>query len=271
MRAGRIGMTAAAVLLATALAWASDPLAVVTEIHARQGKVEVKAGGNDWQTPKPLLSLRAGDQVRAVGDGRAVLVFTGGRGTQVVTTANSPFVIQTQPAEAGSDKARTVLGNVTNFLIGQQRERAYQSLSVRSVRAQPPLILAPRDTRVLPGAVSFEWAGSDRLKYRVRLLGPQGAVVWEQGDLTRRSLPYPTSAPALTAGTRYTWELQTPEHGVQRASFEVAPPPMPLACATRWRCSRRTPRGAIRLRRWRSCGPACSFRRRSTRRRGGSC
>ena len=104
MRAGRIGMIAAAVLLATALAWASDPLAVVTEIHARQGKVEVKAGGSDWQTPKPLLSLRAGDQVRAVGDGRAVLVFTGGRGTQVVTTANSPFVIQAQPAEAGSDK-----------------------------------------------------------------------------------------------------------------------------------------------------------------------
>jgi hypothetical protein len=215
-------MTAAAVLLMTALAWASDPLAVVTEIQARQGKVEVKATGSDWQTPKPLLSLRAGDQVRAVGDARAVLVFTGGRGTQVVTAANSPFVVQALPAEGSTDKARTVLGNVTNFLIGQQRERAYQSLSVRSVR-QPPLILAPRDTRVLPGAVTFEWSGSDRLKYRVRLRGSQGSVVWEQGDLTRRSVVYPDSAPALTAGTRYTWELETQEYGVQRASFEVAP------------------------------------------------
>jgi hypothetical protein len=222
MRAGRIGMPAAAVLLMTALAWASDPLAVVTEIQARQGKVEVKATGSDWQTPKPLLSLRAGDQVRAVGDARAVLVFTGGRGTQVVTAANSPFVVQALPAEGSTDKARTVLGNVTNFLIGQQRERAYQSLSVRSVR-QPPLILAPRDTRVLPGAVTFEWSGSDRLKYRVRLRGSQGSVVWEQGDLTRRSVVYPDSAPALTAGTRYTWELETQEYGVQRASFEVAP------------------------------------------------
>jgi hypothetical protein len=222
MRVGRIGMTAAAVLLMTALAWASDPLAVVTEIQARQGKVEVKATGSDWQTPKPLLSLRAGDQVRAVGDARAVLVFTGGRGTQVVTAANSPFVVQALPAEGSTDKARTVLGNVTNFLIGQQRERAYQSLSVRSVR-QPPLILAPRDTRVLPGAVAFEWSGSDRLKYRVRLRGSQGSVVWEQGDLTRRSVVYPASAPALTAGMRYTWELETQEYGVQRASFEVAP------------------------------------------------
>jgi hypothetical protein len=221
-RAGTIGMTAAAVLLMTALAWASDPLAVVTEIQARQGKVEVKASGGDWQSPKPLLSLRAGDQVRAVGDARAVLVFTGGRGTQVVTAANSPFAVQALPAEGSTDKARTVLGNVTNFLIGQQRERAYQSLSVRSVR-QPPLILAPRDTRVLPGAVTFEWSGSDRLKYRVRLLGSQGSVVWEQGGLTRRSVVYPASAPALTAGTRYTWELETQEYGVQRASFEVAP------------------------------------------------
>jgi hypothetical protein len=76
---------------------------------------------------------------------------------------------------------------------------------------------------VLPGAVTFEWSGSERLKYRVRLRGSQGSVVWEQGDLTRRSVVYPASAPALTAGTRYTWELETQEYGVQRASFEVAP------------------------------------------------
>src|SRR6185436_14425777 len=150
MRAGKIGGIAAAVLLlVTARVWAADPVAVVTEIQARSGKVEVKPAGADWQSPKPLLSLRAGDQVRAAGDGRAVLVFTGGRGTQVVTAANSPFTIQAQAAEGTSDRARTVLGNVTSFLMGQQRDKAYQSLSVRSVR-QPPLILAPRDTRVLP-------------------------------------------------------------------------------------------------------------------------
>ena len=223
MRAGKIGGIAAAVLLlVTARVWAADPVAVVTEIQARSGKVEVKPAGADWQSPKPLLSLRAGDQVRAAGDGRAVLVFTGGRGTQVVTAANSPFTIQAQAAEGTSDRARTVLGNVTSFLMGQQRDKAYQSLSVRSVR-QPPLILAPRDTRVLPGALAFEWSGSDRLKYRVRLLGPQGAVVWEQSGLERRSVPYPASAPALTAGTRYTWELQTQEYGAQTAAFEVAP------------------------------------------------
>jgi hypothetical protein len=125
-------------------------------------------------------------------------------------------------AEGTGDRAKAILGNVTNFLLGQQRERTYQSLSVRSVRAQPPIILAPRDTRVLPSGLAFEWAGSDRLKYQVRLLGPQGTVVWEQADLERRPLAYPSSAPALTPGARYTWELTTREHGVQRASFDVA-------------------------------------------------
>jgi hypothetical protein len=216
---------AVAVLLATAPAWAQEPLAVLTEIQSKGGKVEVKTKADpDWQAPKPLLSLRPGDQVRVTGGGRAVLVFTGGRGTQVVTQANSPYTVQAQAGDGTADRAKAVLGNVTTFLLGQQREKTYQSLSVRSVRAQPPVILAPRDSRILPGNLSFEWTGSDRLKYRVRLLGPQGNAVWEQAELDRKPLAYPAGAPALTPGARYTWELETREHGVQRASFDVAQP-----------------------------------------------
>ena len=224
MKAGRGMIVAVAVVLAAALAWAQEPLAVLTEMQLKGGKVEVKTAGDpDWQAPRPLFSLRPGDQVRVSGAGRAVLVFTGGRGTQVVTQGNSPFTVQAQAGDGVSDRAKAVMGNVTTFLLGQQREKTYQSLSVRSVRAQPPVILAPRDSRVLPGALNFEWSGSDRLKYRVRLLGPQGAVLWEQSELDRRSLEYPAGAPALAPGARYTWELETREHGVQRASFDVAP------------------------------------------------
>jgi hypothetical protein len=139
-----------------------------------------------------------------------------------VTQSNSPFTVAAGASQGTSDRAKAVLANVTNFLLGQQREKTYQSLSVRSVRAKPPIILAPRETRVLPGAVTFEWAGSDRLKYSVKLLGPQGAVVWEQAGVERRSLAYPTTAPKLTPGARYSWELSTREHGVQRASFDIA-------------------------------------------------
>jgi hypothetical protein len=218
-------IVAAIVVLATAAAWAQEPLAVLTEMQIKRGKVEVKTASDpDWQSPKPLLSLKPGDQVRVTGEGRAVLVFTGGRGTQIVTQSNSPFTVQAQGGEGVSDRARAIMGSVTNFLLGQQREKTYQSLSVRSVRAQPPVILAPRDSRVLPGALTFEWAGSDRLKYRVRLLGPEGTVLWDQDQLDRKPLAYPSSARALSPGVRYTWELETKEHGVQRASFDVAQP-----------------------------------------------
>jgi hypothetical protein len=212
-------------VMTVAPAWAQEPLAVLTEMQSKGGKVEVKTAAEpDWQAPKPLLSLRPGDQVRVSGSGRAVLVFTGGRGTQIVTQANSPFTVQAQAGDGVADRAKAVMGNVTTFLLGQQREKTYQSLSVRSVRAQPPVILAPRDSRVLPGGLSFEWSGSDRLKYRVRLLGPQGNLLWEQAELDRKPLAYPAGAPALTPGVRYTWELETKEHGVQRASFDVAQP-----------------------------------------------
>jgi len=125
-------------------------------------------------------------------------------------------------AEGGAtDRVRSVIGGVTNFLLGQQRERTFQSLSVRSVRPQPPAIVGPRDTRVMPERVVFEWLGSERLRYKVRLVGAQG-VLWQLDDLERKALPYPSSAPALVPGGRYVWELETKEHGVQGAQFEVA-------------------------------------------------
>ena len=65
MKAGRIGMTVAGRAARRGAGLGQDPLAVVTEIHARAGQGRGQAGRQtDWQTPKPLLSLRAGDQVR---------------------------------------------------------------------------------------------------------------------------------------------------------------------------------------------------------------
>ncbi|MGH7354814.1 MAG: hypothetical protein ACRELS_09605 [Candidatus Rokuibacteriota bacterium] len=213
-------LTAALVLFSTTAAWAQDAVAVLTEIQTRRGQVHVRTAGDaDWVAPKPLQALRAGDQVRVTGDGRAVLVFTGGRGTQLVTSGNSPFKVDVKADGAATDRAKAVLGNVTNFLLGQQREKTYQSLSVRSVRPQPPVILAPRETLVVAGApLTIEWMGSDRLRYTVRVIGPQGSA-WQQTDIERKPLAY--TGPALVAGAKYTLELETKEHGVLRQQFEV--------------------------------------------------
>ena len=73
------------VLALAALASAADPVGVLTEIRAERGRVEVKrAGESEWKPAQPLLALRPGDQIRATGEARASLVFTGGRGAQAV-------------------------------------------------------------------------------------------------------------------------------------------------------------------------------------------
>lgn len=221
---GRLGVfgVLGGLLLVQGVAWGGEPVAVITEIRLGKGEVRVKRAGEViWKAPQPLLALRPGDQVRASGDGQAVLVFTGGRGTQIVSQSNSPLTVEAPTAETGTEKVRALLAGVTQFLLGQQKQLTYQSLSVRSLR-QPPLILSPRDTLLLPGSVTFEWAGSDHLRYSIRVFGPEG-LLWEQASLPRQPLGYPASAPALRAGVRYTWELEAPGHPVQRAQFQLLP------------------------------------------------
>jgi hypothetical protein len=205
------------------LATGADPIAVLTEIRPGKGEVRVKRTEDaDWIAPRALQALRPGDQVRVTGDGRATLSFTGGS-SQSVTAANSPFAVQAPRGETGGDRAKGLVAGVAQFLLGQPKAPTYQSLSVRS-GAPPPRILSPRDTRVLPGALTFEWVGPPRTDYVVRLMGPQG-VIWEQSGIPRRPLPYPSTAPPLSPGARYSWTLDVPGQAAQRADFEVVAEP----------------------------------------------
>ena len=218
----RIGLFSAALLMLflQPLAWPADPVAVLTEIRMGQDEVWVRqAGDGEWMEARPLLALLPGDQIRTTGNGQAVLCFTGG-GTQTVSSANSPFTVRAPTAEAGMEKVGALVGRVTQFLLGQSKSPTYRPLAVR--RLLQPVILSPRETRLLPGPVTFEWSGSERLRYSIRVRGPQG-LVWEQAQLPRQSLSYPEAAPALGTGVPYTWELQAKGHPVQRAQFELLP------------------------------------------------
>jgi hypothetical protein len=200
---------------------AGDPIAVLTEIKANQGEVRVKlASDADWKAPLPLLSLRSSDQVRVTQNAQAVLLFTDGQGTVIVSTGNSPYTVKAQAAALPGTTA-DLLGGLSRLLMGKKRILTYVPLTTRSVR-QPPLLLSPRDGK-LSGPPVFEWGGSDRLRYTVRLLGPQG-VVWAQADLPRAPLAYPSSAPPLTPGVLYQWELETQDYPVQRGSFTLLTP-----------------------------------------------
>jgi hypothetical protein len=219
-----VGLAVAVGLWLPGGAGAADPVAVLTEIRMERGQVQVKrAGESQWVSPQPLLALRPGDQLRASGEGRAVLVFTGGRGTQSVSASNSPFAVEAPTAGGSSEKLRSVLGTVTDFLVGKQKDLNYLPLSVRAVRPPRVLPISPRDSKLVSAPVVFEWAGSDSLRYRVRVSSPDG-VLWQQTNLPRRSLTYPASAPSLSPGVRYSWEVEGPGQPVQRAEFELLAP-----------------------------------------------
>jgi hypothetical protein len=217
-----------AALAGATLAWAADPIAYVTEIKKGRGQVQVKAAGaDDWATPRPLLALRAGDQLRATGDARLVVLYHAGATTQTVTSANSPFTVGPPAGTVPPDQMGVMVSGVTQFLLGKQGPQTFRRAAARSPEAtegQWPVILAPRETRLFPGPVTFEWDGTDQVRYRVRLSGPQGPL-WEQADLPRRPLAYPAAAPALAPGVLYTWELQAPGQPPQRARFELLADP----------------------------------------------
>jgi hypothetical protein len=211
-------------VIGLAVAWAAEPVAVITEIGPGSGELGVQlAGESNWKPPQPLQALRPGDQMRVAGDGRLVVVFTGGRGVTVVSQANSPFVIEAPVGAPRGQRVGTLLDDLTRLLLGQYRDVTYRPLRTRD--AQPlPRILSPRETRLLPGPPRFEWAGPDHLRYDVRVFGPHG-LVWDRLDLPRRPQGYPTGAPGLEPGVRYVWELAAKGHPVQRAWFQVLAPP----------------------------------------------
>lgn len=220
----RLLALAAVVLLPASGALAAEPVGLITELHQQSGRVDVKrADGADWETPRPLLSLGAGDQVRVSGGARAVLVFTASQRSAVVTQANSPFVVE-EPRQPGlGERVRSAL----SFLQATPRDRGRRALAVRSPRAGGGLtsvvLITPRDTLVSADGLALEWSGSQTTRYTARVVGPDRRVVWERQSLAMTPLPVTPGEVHLVPG-RYRWEVESAGQGVQSAPFEVATP-----------------------------------------------
>jgi hypothetical protein len=200
-----------------------DPVAVLTEIRPAGGTVGVRVAGElEWKVPQPLLALRPGDQVRVLGDGQVVLVLTG-RGVQIVSQANSPYTVPLPVRPTGSDRIQSLLERVADVLRAQPKAVTYRPLWVRSAPFLP-VIVAPRQTKLLPGPLQFVWSGSDQLRYTVRVVGARG-LLWEQADLQHPPYDYPAGAPPLEAGVEYGWELEATGHPSQHSRFQILSPP----------------------------------------------
>jgi hypothetical protein len=82
------------------------------------------------------------------------------------------------------------------------------------------VIVSPRNGRLLPEALAFEWLGSRFTRYAVRVIGPAGPVV-ERREVTGARWEYPADAPALSPNTRYTLQVTAVGHPPQEAWFEL--------------------------------------------------
>ena len=229
MRGARaaLALTLAIVLLgvvAPVRAQVRDVGAMVTEIKAGRGRIEVRGAGlADWRPAGPLLALKVGDSLRATDDAAAVVVLAGRRGSVQVDAASSPFVVPGVPAETKLQKAFMLLEVGLGFLGSNPRETPKPVLSTRAALGRPTVILSPRVGPVMPDSLVFEWQGYQFARYTIRVRGPAGTVL-ERPGVTGARFAYPADGPALVAGQAYTLELYSGQTRVDATSFELATP-----------------------------------------------
>jgi hypothetical protein len=214
-------LLAISVWAAPLLAQPDETAGMVTEVKVRHGKVEMRTGDGDWRRALPLSVVRAGDQVRAVGDATVVVLLTGGRGTIVVAARNSPYTVAASRLEKSTaQKARMLLSTTLGFLVTVPKEPPTAVTSSRSV-TRPPEVLSPRNAVILSDAPIFEWLGDQSSRYRVRILDPT-AVLLERKGVVGPRLAYPPDAPRLQPGIRYRVQVEAAGLAPTEAWFEVA-------------------------------------------------
>lgn len=197
-----------------------ETAAMITEIKVGRGKVEMKTADGDWHRAMPLSALRAGDQVRAVGDASVVVLLTGGRGTVLVKAKSSPYTVGAPRADQSTaQRARTLLETSLGFLASGPKEPPKAVTSSRSGN-HPPEVLTPRNGLILPDSLVFEWLGSRFSRYRVRITDGTSVVLERKGVIGAR-LTYPADALPLKPGVRYQLQVEAPGAKPAQAWFEI--------------------------------------------------
>ncbi len=209
-------------LLFTVIVWtgragAQDAVGVITELKLNRGDVQIRLPGKNWQKPALLQSLYTGTQIQASKDATAVVLYTDGMKTVTVDERNSPFEIKPAAKSAGGGGVK----EVASSLMGKKKPAAYVPLAVRGGK-RPPVLLAPRNTKLMTDAPTFQWMGMDRQPGTVRVYGPEG-VLWSAENVSLTQMKYPASAPRLKAGVEYAWVIEKKDFPVDKARFQILP------------------------------------------------
>jgi hypothetical protein len=217
-----VGALALAVLVRAAAAYGQtdETAGMITEIKVGRGKVEMKTADGDWHRALPLSALRAGDQVRAVGDASVVVLLTGGRGAVLVKLRNSPYTVGAPRAEESTaQRARNLLSTSLGFLAAGPKEPPKAVTSSRS-RNRPLEILTPRTGLILPDSLVFEWLGDRFSRYHVKITDGSTVVLERKGVVGAR-FTYPLDARPLKPGLRYQLAVEAAGSKPAEAWFEI--------------------------------------------------
>jgi hypothetical protein len=202
-----------------AAAGAEDAVGLITEIKLNRGEVQIRLPGKNWQKPAPLQSVYPGTQIQASKDAAAVVLYTDGMKSVTVDEKNSPFEVKAPAA-----KAAPGIKEAAAALIGRQKPPTYVPLAVRGGK-QPPVLLAPRNTKLITDAPVLQWMGMERQPGTVRVYGPQG-VIWSAENVALTQIKYPATAPRLQPGVEYAWTIEKQGVAVEKARFELIAPAM---------------------------------------------
>jgi hypothetical protein len=207
------------VILFGARAAAQDAVAVITEVKLNRGDLQIQLPGKKtWEKPGMLQSLYVGTQIQASKDAAAVVLFTDGGKTVTINEKNSPFEIKAGDAKGGLGSG---VKDAASALLGKKKAPSYVALAVRGGK-RPPVLVSPRNTKVLTDSPTLQWMGMERQPGTVRVFGPQG-VVWSAENISLTQLKYPASAPRLKPGVEYAWVIEKKGFPVDKVPFKILP------------------------------------------------
>ena len=216
-------------LLPPAAAAATDAVAMLSALRAKGGEVRVKsAGTGDWRAATLFMELHQGDVVEASGQAQAEILYLRRAPNQPATAtvgAASPVTVSGKGRTGVSPSATSLVSEVATmfFKLKKKGPSEHVQLGGRGTTsaASEPVILGPRATRVLPGPLTFVWAGPD-VPYTVSVLAPDGARIWTGSSPGVAPLSYAGTGDRPAAAGRYTWRLETNgRYPEEQATFEI--------------------------------------------------
>jgi hypothetical protein len=202
-------------------AQAQEAVAVITEIKLNRGDVQIRFPGKKaWEKPGLLQSVYAGTQIQAFKDATAVVLFTEGTKTVTVNERNSPFEVKADETK-GVQRGGGVK-EVANMLMGKKKPATYVALAVRGGK-HPPVVVSPRNTKLMTDSPTLQWMGMERQPGTVKLYGPEG-LQWSAENIALTQIKYPSSAPRLKAGVEYSWVIEKKGFPPEKAPFKLLTP-----------------------------------------------